>query len=151
MQIHDCGFNQLLSKSIFYFPLVLPSHGTTVKKIQWDHRLTTHSLLWLTINVEHHLPHGGAYRLVETEPDFPPPAQWMIVSFRWGEKWPANWSVPNQRRWENENNECAQWSYLLHDLSMTTYPVMSDDGWRILHPWNIIKAVTLRGNIFILL
>lgn len=49
----------------------------------------------LTINVEHHLPHGGTYRLVETEPDFPSTSQWVVVSFRWGEKRAAHWSVPN--------------------------------------------------------
>lgn len=36
----------------------------------------------LTINVEHHLPHGRAHRLVKAEPDLAPTPQRVVVALR---------------------------------------------------------------------
>lgn len=81
-----------------------------------DLQLMTHSE-WLTINVQHHLPHGRTHRLVKAKPDFPPPAKWVVVSFRWGEEWAPHWSVPNWRRrggggWRGDYNQLSKlgWS-----------------------------------------
>lgn len=53
----------------------------------------------LTINVEHHLPHGRPDRLVETEPDLPATSQGVVIAFWWGEEGAANRGVPaNQRK-----------------------------------------------------
>lgn len=34
----------------------------------------------LTINVEHHFPHGGPHRLMETKPDLSPTSQGMVIA-----------------------------------------------------------------------
>lgn len=75
---------------------------------------------WLTINVKHHLPHGGTHWLVEAKPNFPSPTKWVVVSFRWGEKWSAHWCVPNQKGWRG-GNQCSDSG---HDRSMSSCLVM---------------------------
>lgn len=41
-----------------------------------------HSEAQLTINIEHHLPHGRPNRLMESKPDLPAATQGVIVAFR---------------------------------------------------------------------
>ena len=48
----------------------------------------------LTIDVEHHVPHGRTDRLMETEPHLPPPPQGVVVAFWGGEKRTPYRSVP---------------------------------------------------------
>lgn len=111
-----CSYHCLKQKSVkpfdFYiFVAVRPASECHHSKINAKRNLV------LTINVKHHLPHGGAHRLVEAKPDFPSPTQWVVVSFRWGEKWTAHWSVPNWRRWGGENDECAKWLDWIQSMS----------------------------------
>lgn len=48
----------------------------------------------LTIDVEHHVPHGRTDRLMETKPHLPASAQRMVIALRRGEKRTPHWSVP---------------------------------------------------------
>ena len=48
----------------------------------------------LTIDVEHHVPHGRTDRLMEPEPHLPPPPQGVVVAFWGGEKRTPYRSVP---------------------------------------------------------
>lgn len=48
----------------------------------------------LTINVEHHVPHGRTDRLMETKPHLPASTQRMVIALRRGEKWTPHWSIP---------------------------------------------------------
>lgn len=90
-----------------------------------DLQLMTHSE-WLTINVQHHLPHGRTHRLVKAKPDFPPPAKWVVVSFRWGEEWAAHWSVPNWRGGGGGDEEVTTINYPnSDDLRVSSCPESS--------------------------
>lgn len=56
--------------------------------------------LVLTINIEHHLPHGRSHRLVEAEPHLPSTSQGMVIAL-WSRKEGAtHWSVPRWRKVE---------------------------------------------------
>ena len=117
----------VLSQSTFNCLAFLSQCCHPVMQCQWNPlRSQTDFTVWwarpnrLTINVKHHLPHGGTHRLVESKPDFPPPTQWVVVSFRWGEEWATHWSVPNLRGLRGENDECANSEY---DLSVSSFPV----------------------------
>lgn len=118
--IHDTIFgnytiiscsNSLWTQSTFLITIsvsLVSASSCIVSAKQCDHSLTRHTQVvpqWLTIDVKHHLPHGRTHRLVETKPDFPPPTQRVVVSFRWGEKRTAHWGVPNRKReWGGEND-----------------------------------------------
>lgn len=51
----------------------------------------------LTINIEHHLPHGRPNRLMESKPDLPTPPQGVIVAFRSWEEGAAHRGVPREK------------------------------------------------------
>ena len=51
-----------------------------------------------TVNVEHHLPHGGPHRLVEAEPHLPTPAQGVVVTLWGGEEGAPHWGVPGEKK-----------------------------------------------------
>ena len=53
----------------------------------------------LTINVEHHLPHGRPDRLMEPKPDLPAPPQGVIIAFWSWEEGAAHRGIPGERRW----------------------------------------------------
>lgn len=57
----------------------------------------------LTVDIEHHVPHGWAYRLMKTKPHFAAPTEGVIVSLRRGEEGTAHRCVPAQA-----NGESAQ-------------------------------------------
>lgn len=48
----------------------------------------------LTIDVEHHVPHGGTDRLMKTKPHLPASAQRMVIALRRGEKRTPHRSIP---------------------------------------------------------
>lgn len=52
----------------------------------------------LTINVEHHLPHGGSNGLMEAEPDLSSSPKRMVVTLRSREERAAHWSVSAEER-----------------------------------------------------
>lgn len=47
----------------------------------------------LTIDVEHHVPHGRTDGLMETEPHLPASTERMVITLRRGEKGTPHWSV----------------------------------------------------------
>ena len=51
----------------------------------------------LTIDVEHHVPHGRTDGLVEAEPHLPASAQGVVVALWGGEEGAAHWGVPGGR------------------------------------------------------
>ena len=48
----------------------------------------------LTVDIEHHVPHGRTDRLMETKPHLPASAKRMVIALRRGEKRTPHWSVP---------------------------------------------------------
>jgi len=51
----------------------------------------------LTINIEHHLPHGRPNRLMESKPDLPAAAQGVIIAFWSWEKGAAHRGIPSEK------------------------------------------------------
>lgn len=52
----------------------------------------------LTINVEHHFPHGRPHWLMEAKPDLSASAQRVVVALRGGEEGSSDRRVPNEDR-----------------------------------------------------
>lgn len=65
----------------------------------------------LTINVEHHLPHGGSNGLMKTEPDLSSSSQRMVIALWSGEERAAHWSVPAEEGGERTGkiSVCRTW------------------------------------------
>lgn len=55
-------------------------------------------IIVLTINIKHHLPHGGAHRLVEAKPHLPSTSQGMVIALWSRKEGAAHRSVPRWRQ-----------------------------------------------------
>lgn len=57
----------------------------------------------LTVDVEHHVPHGRTDGLMETKPHLPASTQRMVIALRRGEKRTSHWSIPVEKTMEQIN------------------------------------------------
>lgn len=78
----------------------------------------------LTINVEHHLPHGGSDGLMEAEPDLSSSSQRMVISLRSGEERAAHWRVSAEKRRDKVGKTVVNFSCLWVSMSMTFVTVI---------------------------